>query len=49
MIKKNQRIHEFLTNKAIEMQSREPKKSEMEAVKAKLIENIAKQLQEQEM
>lgn len=47
--KENQRIHEFLTNKAIEMQSREPKKSEMEAVKAKLIENIAKQLQEQEM
>ena len=47
--KENQRIHEFLTNKAIEMQSREQKKNEMEAVKAKLTENIAKQLQEQEV
>jgi hypothetical protein len=47
--KENQRIQEFITNKAIEMQSREQKKSELEAVKAKLTENIAKQLYEEEV
>lgn len=47
--KENQRIQEFITNKAIEMQSREQKKDELEAIKAKLTENIAQQLYEEEV
>lgn len=47
--RENQRIQEFIKNKAIEMQSREQKKNELEAIKAKLTETIAKQIQEEEV
>lgn len=47
--KENKRIQEFLMAKAIEMQSREQKKSDMDAVKAKLTQAIAQQIYEEEV
>lgn len=45
----NERVQEFIMRKAMEMESREAKKNEMEAIRSKLSENIAQQLYEEEV
>lgn len=49
IVKENERMQEFIMKKAIEMENREAKKNEMEAIKTKLTETIAQQLYEGEV